>query len=275
MDEMSTQSSPEQRKQPLVAIQFGQYHLSSMTDEESREMAELSSSGTSVPQMKLLGQGNPGYNIDGEVQNTPRVVILGFKNSNVMFKFEADSDRPDGNTSKNLPVCFSWDGVTSESGCSARQNKTCYQCKNNQFGSSLHGKGKRCKNTIRVFVLPEGSMIPVMWSIPPSGIKPFKKFTATLMRRGIRYTRTIIELSSHPEKAENGQSISVPDFKVLGIVKSDQNTETFLNLMRSQVIPAFMAASEGRVLVSEELAREPMPESIADSGGSNEDLLPD
>jgi hypothetical protein len=254
----------------LPAVQFGQYHLSAMTEEESRELAELSSSGTSVPVMKLLGQGNPGYNIDGEVVTSPRVVIVGFKNSNVMFKWEADTDRPEGDTNKNLPVCFSWDGVNSEAGCTDRQSPTCYTCKKNQFGSSEHGKGKRCKNTIRVFVIPEGSMIPVMWSIPPSGIKPFKAFTATLMRRGLRYTRAIIELSSHPEKAGNDQ-ISVPDFKVIGLVRPDDNTEAFLSLMKNQVVPAFKAASEGRVIVGEELAQDPASYTPRES----DDLLPD
>ena len=75
------------------------------------------------------------------------------------------------------PDCFSMDGKTGiekETGCV----RDCASCPYNQFGSAGDGEGKACKNTHKIYLLREGETLPIVLTLPPTSIKPFKEYIA-------------------------------------------------------------------------------------------------
>lgn len=74
----------------------------------------------------------------------------------------------------NPPDCCSSDGVFPDGG-EAMLEGPCAACPHNQYGSAVNkdgskGKGKACQNTVRLYVLAEGEMIPVLLKAPPSSL---------------------------------------------------------------------------------------------------------
>ena len=70
-----------------------------------------------------------------------------------------------------------------------KQADTCSSCPNNQFGSSPTGRGKACKNTRLLAVMPADAIesedeAPVwIMAIPPTSLKAFDNYVSTLSSR--------------------------------------------------------------------------------------------
>ena len=100
------------------------------------------------------------------------------------------------------PDCSSENGTTGN----GEPGGECLSCPFNQYGSAEKGKGKACKEMRNLFILTEGAVLPFNLVIPPTSIKPFKKYMTSLtqFRRSIYSVTTKITL----EKTKNAGGIT-------------------------------------------------------------------
>jgi hypothetical protein len=229
---------------PLVTATFGNLRLNEVTPESIAEL-KAAAGEMEILRMKMLGQGNDGFNLAGDVVKEFKGVILGFNSANVMFKYERQQDVPAGE--KNLPICCSWNGVDSESTSTERQAAKCQDCKMNAYGTAKVGRGKRCKNMKRVWVLPEDSFVPLLWSIPPTSIQMFGQFITKIMARGLRASRVVVLFKTRTETAGENK-ISIPELESAGVIDTkDEKLVLFLETLRGILVPIMKQKSEGKV----------------------------
>lgn len=89
--------------------------------------------------------------------NEMAVIILDTIFENVYYEGRYDPDTPQG------PSCFAFGRDESEMAphkivfeAGQNQDKTCEGCENNEFGSAETGRGKACRNTRRLAMIPAG-----------------------------------------------------------------------------------------------------------------------
>lgn len=95
----------------------------------------------------------------------------------------------DRTSDSDIPTCSSVDGVTGILSADQSQ-RACASCPLNAWGSAVDENGnptagKACKEMRRVFVLPEGSSLPVVITLPPTSITPFDKYISARLAKGI------------------------------------------------------------------------------------------
>lgn len=131
-------------------------------------------------------------------------------NHNCNAYFDEDST---GNTP---PVCSSMDGVTGID-VLCGECFSCRTCPRNVFGSAKNGRGKACKNMHRLYIITEGSPIPLMLSLPPTSLKAFQNYRlSTLAAKKLKPCEVVTEFSLSPQQSQSGQKYSVVKFKLLG-----------------------------------------------------------
>jgi len=146
-----------------------------------------------------------------------RGVVACFHNCNALF--------PEGDIMNQPPICSSTDGyegIESTTG----EAKNCSECPNNQWGSSPKGgRGKACKNMRRLFILAEGSDMPIVLTLPPSSIAGWDKYKSAVL--GVqRYSpqEVVTEFSLDTNTNTQGIKYSVVKFKAVGVVGNKQRT---------------------------------------------------
>lgn len=89
--------------------------------------------------------------------NKMAVIVLDAIFENAFYEGEFDPDSP------TSPTCFAFGRVEKELSpheivveAGSQQNEQCAGCEKNEFGSADKGKGKACKNTRRLALIPAG-----------------------------------------------------------------------------------------------------------------------
>lgn len=125
---------------------------------------------------------------DGMEGEALEVVIIDFVSSNVFYDGPYDRDNP------QPPGCFAIGPEPSMLVPSPNspnvQAETCAACPNNQFGSAPNGKGKACKNTRLLAMMPASALdtpdeeAPIwVMSVPPTSLKAYDGYVHTLASR--------------------------------------------------------------------------------------------
>jgi hypothetical protein len=87
--------------------------------------------------------------------NQMAVVIVDSIFENIYYDEDFDPDSP------TSPACFAFgrdeDELAPHEEAVGKQNDTCAGCPNNEWGSADKGRGKACKNTRRIALVPAGS----------------------------------------------------------------------------------------------------------------------
>jgi hypothetical protein len=89
--------------------------------------------------------------------------ILFYTNANVFYAAKY------GEGESVLPDCFSSNGIAPDGG-EHKLPGPCAACPNNKFGSNEDGTGKACANTLRMYILLQGDILPTLLSAPPSSM---------------------------------------------------------------------------------------------------------
>lgn len=184
-----------------------------------RDYAEIAAAqsevgGIATFRAKVATGGGKNFEIDTgdedtstSVPNFSGVIVY---NHNCNAYFDEDSS---GNTP---PVCSSMDAVTGVDTVSG-ECAFCEQCPRNVFGSSSKGPGKACKNMHRLYIMVEGSAIPLILSLPPTSLKAFRNYRlSTLASKHLKPCEVVTEFSLAPQMSQSGQKYSVVKFKLLG-----------------------------------------------------------
>lgn len=110
------------------------------------------------------------------------------------------------------PLCSSVDGKTGI----GEPGGACATCPMNAYGSARDGgRGKACKNMRDIYLLRSGEYMPLLISLPPTSIKPFKEFLnrAFVYRRRATYG-SLIQIGL--KKENNGSNdYSVATFRLV------------------------------------------------------------
>lgn len=86
----------------------------------------------------------------------------------IVYNHNCNAYFEEGSAASAPPVCSSMDGVTGiDTICG--ECFSCKTCPKNVFGSAANRRGKACKNMHRLYIMTEGSPIPLMLS-PPADI---------------------------------------------------------------------------------------------------------
>lgn len=144
------------------------------------------------------------------------VVVIDFLSTNMYY--DSDYDRND----PQPPACFAIGpepAVLIPSGSSPnKQADACAVCPQNQFGSA--GKGKACKNTRLLAVMPlhvEGNPIWIM-SVPPTSIRAFDSYVHKLAAKQKLIPAAVLTSIT----MEAGAKFAAPRFEVLRPLTDDE-----------------------------------------------------
>ena len=136
---------------------------------------------------------------DGTVTPHLDCVIMTYADANIFYHraySEGDSNPPD---------CWSFDVNELRMKPSAQapdaQCATCSDCKHNQFGSAVNGKGKKCQNTKSLVVMMlDNTQQLYRLKVSPTGLAGFKTFASTVLGKTNRpLFATPIRISLKPE----------------------------------------------------------------------------
>lgn len=189
-----------------------------------------------------------------------RGVIIAHHKSNALF-LSHDENTENMNTP---PICSSVDGITGvvhETG----ECRDCESCPHNVFGTA--GKGKACKNMHRLYILVEGSPIPVTLSLPPTSLELWRNYALMdVAAAGLDMSEVVTEFALTNEVNSVGQKYSIVNFKLIG--KVNEEVKEFCINMGGAIEQAPRLA-----IAADEYNRE--PEAVLKQADDEEDTLPD
>jgi hypothetical protein len=143
------------------------------------------------------------------------VIVIGAVRENLYYPEAYDPDAPG-----QSPTCFALDSNQDESSMAppadleSKENDTCSSCWANAFGSAERGKGKACKNNVRLVVLPairdENGDLPDLakvagarLSVPPTSLKNWSTYTNKIIE-GLHAPLFAVITAIETEPAERG-----------------------------------------------------------------------
>lgn len=118
------------------------------------------------------------------------------------------------------PDCFSIDMVK---GIGTFQDQDCATCPMNQWGSSPRGsgKGKLCGERIRLFLLRQDSLLPMVIGVPPTSLDPVEQYLIGILDKGIfQYWRALTRLTLEEADGPSGKYSWIRS-EMLGTLEDD------------------------------------------------------
>ena len=140
-----------------------------------------------------------------------RGVVANYHNCNALYLNPEPNNEP--------PDCSSPDGIKGLDMLSG-EIKDCENCPSNQWGSGNGTRrGKACKNMRRLYILVEGSDMPVVMTLPPTSIAGWEKYKSAVL--GVRRQtpkEVVTEFTLGTAVNDAGTKYSVVSFKAVGVI---------------------------------------------------------
>lgn len=106
----------------------------------------------------------------------------------------------------------------------------CLQCPFGRFGSDPKGgKGQACKQLKQLFVIQPGDLLPVVVTLPPTSIRPAKKFLTRLASKGMVSCSVLVKFALEKTRNAGGIEYSRVVLSVAEQLTAEQ-TERFLQI---------------------------------------------
>lgn len=142
------------------------------------------------------------------------------------------------------PVCRSMDGVTGieeETG----ETHACANCPHNKFTED--GGRKACSNKRQLYIMREGDLLPMLFSLPPSALKAFDNYrvlASLTLRTPMSALVTRITLKN--KTSSGGSDYSTPVFTAVGKLPLEEGKrmETFARQIMDAAQRAGISADE-------------------------------
>ena len=124
----------------------------------------------------------------------------------------------------------------------------------NKFGSAADGYGKACQNTIRLYIVADGEVIPSVLKAPPSSLGKKDSLmrwltcaanTAARAGMGTNYQPIQVKFSLRKKEFNSGMTASVVQLETVRVLTLDAD-ETKLKQLQ-KLYQDFMANYMGRV----------------------------
>ena len=134
---------------------------------------------------------------DGTSSQGPlQAVILDHRNFNRYYTKPYDPQNP------APPDCFAISKelttMAPHEDAAEKQAKSCAECPMNQFGSAANGKGKACRNTVRLAVAAADATAnsePMILTVSPTGLKSWHSMVNTLGATGLLPIQVVTEIA--------------------------------------------------------------------------------
>ena len=176
-----------------------------------------------LPQIEILREIPRFKTPDGETVKSITVHIIHWHHANQYY------DSKFGEGEEGPPTCASPDGIKpiaiDDGVC---QSDVCRTCPKNQYGSADKGGGKACANTIRLYVLVEGEVIPCLIKATPASLSKKESLMKWLTSApniaakagaGTKYQLIRVKFSLHTKDfADSGFSASVLDLETVRVL---------------------------------------------------------
>ena len=134
---------------------------------------------------------------DGRSDQGPiKAVILDHRNYYRYYTKPYDPQNP------QAPQCFAiskeLEGMGPHSDAHEPQAETCAECAMNQWGSAPTGRGKACRNTVRLAIVPPDATVddePMILTVSPTGLKSWATLANGLQALGKLPIQVVTEIS--------------------------------------------------------------------------------
>lgn len=169
--------------------------------------------GTVTYRAKVATGGGKSFDIDTGNEDTDTSTP---KLTGVIIHSHKCNARFDESTTGEPPVCSSMDGIVGTN-TETGEMHSCKDCPYNQYGSSAKGSGKACKNMIRLYMIVEGSPIPLVISLPPTSLKPWQNYRlGVLAPLKFKPVEVVTELTLTPQVSKSGNKYSMVKPRLIG-----------------------------------------------------------
>ena len=167
----------KEKKQSLGKVGDYRAEMAKYAKEESARMPSGSGSFISIRGKNFSYQG-------ATLEEPLRVVIVDYSYENALYEGKWDAENP------QPPVCFAMsktnDEMAPHESSPKPQSDSCKDCPHNQFGTADTGKGKACKNSLRIAVLSTATKQfnpefvqksdAALMKLPPTSVKNFRGY---------------------------------------------------------------------------------------------------
>lgn len=133
------------------------------------------------------------------IQGHLEAVILDYRNVNRLYPpYDPSNTVP--------PKCFAINRIVDDMAphpdAPEPQAADCASCSNNEFGSAATGKGKACRNGVRLAVVPvDATAKTPVWEmfIPPTALKHWTKYLSALIATGMHPAQVVTKITFNPD----------------------------------------------------------------------------
>lgn len=234
-----------------------------------------------LPQIKVMRE-TPMFEMpDGEPTKEVVGHILYFHNANQYYETKF------GDGEQGPPCCASSDGIKPDGGTNPMPGP-CRGCPYNEYGSAKDKagnaeKGKACQNTIRLYVLVDGNVIPCLVKASPSSLGKKESLLKWLTNApniaaaagaGTHYQPIKVRFTLHKKDFSSGMSASVIDIATLRVL-DPKNVEDMAQMKKlAKMYKDFMAVYAGRI--AKDVANESAaPAEVNEQGSVSADINDD
>ncbi len=179
-------------------------------------------------------------------------MILAFHRTNVLWGHDF-GHREQG----ELPVCRSMDGETGtilETG----EVRQCESCPHNKFCDGH----KECSNKMQLYVMREGDLVPMLFSLPPTALKYFNKYLVRCrLTERVPMFSVVTRVTLRNEQNAGGNEFSVPVFTPVGKIPREEA------MRMKEYAQAFAAAAQRSGIQVDDLTANDGEGAVAGEGG--------
>jgi len=142
-------------------------------------------------------------------------VILFYGRQNTYWAQGYDKDNP------TPPDCFSVDGKTGSKSREGNKFGDCRSCHFNKFKSHPTGKGKACRNQIKVYIQRVGNIVPSTLFLAPTSLGSFTRnyLMDQITQKGLSYWKVLTKFKVWQKDDENYARIK---FEVGAVYKGEE-----------------------------------------------------
>ena len=175
---------------------------------------EMDGDAPEYPTIKIPAGGITSFEVPSDDPENPEMVkaltgvIVYHHKSNAYW--EGDGNPVEG----QQPDCVSSDGVTGV----GNPGGSCATCPLNEYGSKEGGKGKACKNTERLYMITENSILPYRISVSPASLRAYRTYKTNQVIKGRKICDVVTEISLKKVTNGAGQPYAECVFKTTGLL---------------------------------------------------------
>jgi len=225
-----------------------------------------------LPQIKILRETPMFETPEGDTVKEITGHIIYWHHANQYYSTEY------GEGEQEPPACASSDGLQPDGG-EEPQTGPCRSCSLNQYGSAKDGRGKACQNTIRLYILQDGDVIPCVVKASPSSLSKKESLLKWLTNApnvaakagvGTKYQPIKVSFKLHKKDFDSGFSASVLDLATVRVLTPETEEDLAYLKMLAKLYQDFTTHYLGRI--ADDVANEKSETANNDAATTGEDV---